>query len=214
MLGNRPTFTYLGIMNGKIIKRVPEGTPGATQRTNKAGASVHEVRYDHVIGILQEIGVSEGGPYGPQWLFTLQDGAESYRLQVGENTRELTSLLLALPGCDFRNPISISPYDFTDSDGKKRSGVTLKQAGRKVPWFFTRENPNGLPELKPVTIDGKETWDSSERIKFLRQYVDEHIAPLLPAPAASLPAEADDSLLPPDVPQDENRPEANDDLPF
>jgi hypothetical protein len=196
MLGNRQNHTYLGIMGGKIVQKVPEGTDGAVQRINKSGVTVHEVRYDFVGGILREIGVSNNSEYGSQWLFTLQDGTETYCLQVSENSRALTSLLFALPNCDLKKPIAVYPYDFTDAEGKNRSGVTLKQDDKKIAWFFTRENPQGLPELQQVTLDGKETWDSSERMKFLRQYVDQHIVPQLTGSLAATEPENEPDDLP------------------
>jgi hypothetical protein len=89
-------------MHGKIIQRVPEGTEGAQLRTNKAGVQVYEVRYDFVGGLLRDIGFSDHELYGRQWVFVLQDDAETYHLQLGENSRALTSLLFALPSCDVR----------------------------------------------------------------------------------------------------------------
>jgi hypothetical protein len=161
--------------------------------------------------MLTEIGVAEHEEYGKQWVFNLEDGAEAYRLQLSENSRVLTSLLFALPSCDLKKPIAIHPYDFADKDGKNHTGVTLKQDGEKVGWFFTREEPKGLPELRAVTVDGKEAWDSSERMRFLHSYVNQHIIPLLPA--TSMAAETNDDVLPPNMAESNPEPDP-DDLPF
>jgi hypothetical protein len=208
MLGNNPAYIYLGVKYGKIVRRVPEGTPGAVQRTTKAGKVVHEVQRDFVEGMLLAIEEQEHAVYGRQWLLTLQDGAEVYRLQLQESSPALTSLLHQLPGCDFTKPIKIEPYDFTDNDKKNHAGVTLKQGKKKVERFFTREDPKGLPAAKKeVAIDGKETWDYSEQLQFLRRYVEQHITPQLPsfAPQPELP----------EIPELPDMPDGNpDDLPF
>jgi hypothetical protein len=209
MLGNYQPYTYLGIKYGKIVQRVPEGTPGAVQRITKAGKPVCEAQYTFVKGKLLEISAFEHEEYGQQWTFILQDGSEVYHLQLGEkeNTRALTGLLYALPGCDFAKPVAIYPYDFTGKDGKNRAGVTLKQDDKKVEWFFTREDPKGLPALKQVSINGKETWDDSERMQFLRRYVEQHITPQLPSFAPQ--------PEPPEIPELPDMPDGNpDDLPF
>jgi hypothetical protein len=194
-------------MYGKITKKVPEGTEGAIKRTNKKEDVVYEVHYDYVKGLLLDIGVSDHKDYGKQWLFTLRDGVEMYQLRIGENTPALTSLLKVLPNCCLKQPITIEPYDFTGKDGKKRSGVTLKQEGKKVERFFTREDPKGLPDIRPIaTADGKETWDSSEQMQFLKKYVDEHITPQLAGTSALLNTlqedgqEQENALNPDDMP--------------
>jgi hypothetical protein len=188
-------------MHGKITQRVPEGTEGAIVRTNKLGVTVHEVRYDYVGGLLLDIGTTSHKDYGEQWQFTLQDGAEIYCLQLSENSKELTSLLMALPSCNVKKLIAIHPYSFMDADGKKHQGVTLKQEGKKVEWFFTRENPNGLPELKvTTTADGKETFDGSEQLQFLRRYVDQHISPQLPGMLLQSPDNVGEEANPSDLP--------------
>jgi hypothetical protein len=217
MLGNRqtPTYVYLSVLGGKITKRVPEGTQDAIARTNKMGVIVHEMHYDFVEGILIDVAYYTHDQYGAQWIFTLQDGAELYRLQASESARALTSLLLALPNCDLKKPIAIHPYDFTDAAGKNRAGVSLRQGGKKIEWYFTREEPKGLPELKPiVTDDGKEAFDNSERMQFLRKYVEERIAPQLPGIAPVVPPEdGEDEEA---APGSATAPEAPDpdDLPF
>ncbi|MDR1226272.1 MAG: hypothetical protein LBK47_05160 [Prevotellaceae bacterium] len=179
MLGNCQTPIYLGIRNGKVTQRVSKDTEGAIQRTTKVGTTVYEVNYSFVKGLLADIEVFEHEEYGRQWSFTLQDGTESYRLQLNENAPALTSLLFALPNCDVKKPIIIQPYDFVDKENGKHAGVTLKQDDKKVAWFFTHEDPKGLPELQEVIIDDKPTWNSTERMKFLQKYVNEHIMPQL-----------------------------------
>jgi hypothetical protein len=198
MLENLQNKIYLEVFDGKITRKVPEGTDGAAPRTNKNGTLVYEMHYRAVEGVLLDIGVYKHNMYGSQWRFTLQDGAETYCLQLSENTRALSSLLLALPSCDLKKPINIRPYEFTNEEGKSKAGVRLTQDGKKVEWFFTREDPKGLPDLKPITIEGKETFDSTARMSWLRQYVDEHIVPQLsglPTPEAP---EVED--LPKDMP--------------
>ena len=48
-----------------------------------------------------------------------------------------------------------------------------------MKWFFTKNNPNGLPPLQKIKIKGKETWDDSEAMEFLEKMVTGHIVPTL-----------------------------------
>jgi len=47
--------TFLGIANGKLVKRVSAPTPDSTQRTTKTGKVVNEVFFKDVSGLIKKI---------------------------------------------------------------------------------------------------------------------------------------------------------------
>ncbi len=55
----------------------------------------------------------------------------------------------------------------------------ITQDGNPVKWFYTKDTPNGLPELKQVKVKGKLTWDDSDTMEFLEKMVKTEIAPRL-----------------------------------
>ena len=46
--------TFLGITNGKLVKRVSAPTPDSTQRTTKTGKVVNEVFFKDVSGLIKK----------------------------------------------------------------------------------------------------------------------------------------------------------------
>jgi hypothetical protein len=44
------------------------------------------------------------------------------------------------------------------------------QNGSGLKWAFTKDNPNGMPDLVKIKVKGKDTWDDSDRMEFLENY--------------------------------------------
>jgi hypothetical protein len=191
-LGTQVNKIFLSVADGKIVQRVSEGTPGAHPRAKKDGKIVHEMRYANISGQLVGISVRSNDYQGTEikeWQFDINDGDDNYQVQMMYDSRYATSLLFALcnPVVDFAQPITITPWMKVIGDKKKMS-CYLKQGDNPIEWLFTRDEPNGLPDLAKVMFKGKETWDSYDRMVFLEQYVNNNIKPKLNNPFASPPA--------------------------
>jgi hypothetical protein len=206
-LGTSVNKIFLSVADGKIVQRVPEGTPGAVSRAKKDGKIVHEMRYAYITGMLVNIGIRKSEYQGTEikeWVFDINDGESNYQVQMMYDSRYATSLLFALanPVIDFNQPLTITPWMKVVND-KKKTSCYLKQGETAIDWFFTRENPNGMPELSKVMYKGKETWDSYDRMVFLEKYILDNVKPKLnnpfvaaPAPAANVvPRTADPDFL-------------------
>jgi hypothetical protein len=50
---------------------------------------------------------------------------------------------------------------------KTITGVTLYQDGNKIAPYYTKEDPNGLPQMQKIKVKGKEQWDDSDMMAFL-----------------------------------------------
>ena len=50
---------------------------------------------------------------------------------------------------------------------KTITGVTLYQDGNKIAPYYTKEDPNGLPQMKKIKVKGKEQWDDSDMMAYL-----------------------------------------------
>jgi hypothetical protein len=61
-----------------------------------------------------------------------------------------------------------SMKDKTDAT-KIVTGITLYQDGNKIPPAYTKEDPNGLPQMVKIKVKGKEQWDDSDMMGFLEQ---------------------------------------------
>lgn len=217
-LGNSVNKIFLSVADGRIVQRVKDSTPGAIPRAKKDGTIVYELKYAYITGILTGISVRTSQYQGSEmkeWQFDLTDGQENYQVQMMYDSRYATSLLFALanPAVDFGQPITITPW-MKVVDDKKKTSCYLKQGETPIDWHFTRDNPNGLPELELVKFQGRERWDSYNRMVFLEKYINDNVKPKLKGAAASslhAPAVHDTQSLPArtydDLPEE-------DDLPF
>lgn len=161
---------YLGVANGKLVQEVKEKQPDSVERVNKVGRTVHEVFYKDLTGVITKITTKEND-YGKQWQIVFEDGDDKYMVQMPYSGRYSSSFLKALPNVAQGVPVRFMPWEMTDKNNasKKVTGVTLYQNEAKVPSAYTKEDPNGLPEMEQVKIKGKTTWDDSAMMEFLEK---------------------------------------------
>lgn len=168
--GENAGTIFLSVSNGKLVRQFKEATKETVQRVNKMGKTVHEEFYKDLTGIISKIETKEND-YGKQWQITFLDGEEKYMIQMSYSGRYSSSFLKALPNVDKLKPVRFMPWQFKTEDGKDLSGVTLYQdygfGPSKVLPAYSKEEPNGLPEMKQVKIKGKITWDDDDMMKFL-----------------------------------------------
>ena len=62
---------------------------------------------------------------------------------------------------------------------KTKTTIFVAQNDKAAKWYYTRDNPNGLPQLKRIKIKGKEAWDDTEVMEFLEKMIVEKILPQL-----------------------------------
>lgn len=175
---NRESKVYFNIIDGKFCINVPEGTEGAKSRINKNGKVVHEVYHDSFTGLLTGIRVTESLEYGKSWNFDFVAGGEEYTLKLSYSNSFAQNFLKMLPNIDLSKEFKITPVTKV-VEGKNQSSLFINQDGESVKHAFTRENPNGMPDLVKVKVSGKETWDDSDRLEFFEAMVNTTIVPKL-----------------------------------
>ncbi len=182
-LDNRAEGNFITILGGKFCQRVPEGTAGAVTRVNKMNKTVHEKFYDSFTGKL--VGIkTQDGEYGKSWIFSFVDGGEMYNLQLSYSNSFATAFLKMLPNCDLSQPMKVSP-SVKQVDGKDKSSLFINQNGVAIKHAYTRENPNGMPDMEQVTVKGQQVWDDTKRIEFLYNMVATTIIPKLQGEAVA-----------------------------
>lgn len=195
-LENREGGNYITILQGKFCQRVPEGTVGAIQRTNKLGNVVWEKFYDSFEAKL--VGVrTQDGAYGKSWMFDFQDNEEVYHLQLSFSNSFATAFLKMLPNIDVTKKMKLQP-SVKLIDGKNKSSLFVNQNGASIKHAFTRDNPNGLPPMEQVTIKGVQVWDDTAQLEFLQNMVMTTIVPRLDAPLTPLETPAPATAQPDD----------------
>lgn len=186
-LENIEHANYLTIGNGKICKEVKNPTEKSVQRTNKNNRIVHEEFYDKVSGVLTGIETREND-YGKQWIVTLNDNGEVFKLQMSYSSGYSSAFLKALPNVDLSRRVSLIPKMTVEGD-KKKTSLFLSQNGEALKWYYTKENPNDLPPMTQKKVKGKLTWDDSEMMEFLESMVNRDILPKLKGVTKSESAE-------------------------
>lgn len=187
--GENAGTIFLSVANGKLVQQHKQATENTVERVNKVGKTVYEESYKDLTGIITKIETKENN-FGKQWQIVFTDGAERYMVQMPYSGRYSSSFLKALPNVEAGKPVRFMPWEMQDKNdaNKKVTGVTLYQdqdgnGQTKILPAYTKEDPNGLPEMKQVKIKGKLTWDDSEMMSFLEEAAKEWIA--------NVPAKAD-----------------------
>lgn len=175
--------TYLNIVGGKISMRVKEGTEGAVSRINKNNVTVWEMKYDKLSGRIADINL-EDSDHGKVWVVTIQDGIDYYYLHLPISGRITNGLMHRLPNIDLSQEVTLKVFRiFNEKKQKDQDYLVVYQGGEeksnKVENFYTRENPNGLPEMKQIKVKGVPTWDDTDQIEFITQMVMTQIKPKL-----------------------------------
>ncbi len=152
-LEQRTGGNFITILGGKFCQRVPEGTEGAITRVNKIGNTVNEKFYDSFTGKLESIQVKDGN-YGKTWNFGFRDNEELYTLQLSYSNSFSTAFLKMLPNIDLSQEMKVSP-SMKEVDGKNKSSLFVNQNGVALKHAYTRDNPNGMPDMEQVTVKGE-----------------------------------------------------------
>jgi hypothetical protein len=168
---------FLQISNGKIVRQVKSAVEGSVSRVNKLGREVHELFYDSITGVITDVETRES-EYGKSWVVSIKSEGKLYKLEFNYSSGYATTFLKALPNVSFGNNVTLSPKLIIDGD-KKKSVLFISQDNKGLKHFFTKDNPNGLPDLKKIKIKGKDSWDDSDRMEFLEQYVKDNILPMM-----------------------------------
>jgi len=166
---------FLAISNGKIVRQFKEKTEKSVSRVNKVGREVHEEFYDSLTGVLKDITTKES-EYGKFWVIKMEAEGKLYQIEFNYSGGYATSFLKALPNTFLSQSFTISPKLTIDGD-KKKSVLFINQNGAGIKHYFTRDNPNGMPDLNKIKVKGKDTWDDSDRMEFLENYVKNIIIP-------------------------------------
>lgn len=182
---------YLSIQSGKIAQRIAEPSSTSKSRTLESGKVIHEELYDTLEGRITGIQFKDG-EYGTQLIISLENEGDVAHLQMPLSSSPASGFLKALPNVQPNALIKFKPK-LEEKDGKRKTSLFLSQGGQGVKWYWTKDNPGELPTMKKIKVKGKETWDDSDQIDYLKAYVTDTFLPKIGAVKAEQPAvEADE----------------------
>ena len=106
----------------------------------------------------------------------LSDENGKYILQMPYSSGYSSAFLKALPNVNVKEVVSLVPNLTVEGD-KKKTTLFISQNGVPIKWAYTRDNPNGIPNMKQIKVKGKMAWDDSEMMEFLENMVNNEILP-------------------------------------
>lgn len=175
---------FYSITDGRICRTFKAATAKSIERVNKMGKIVHEEFMDGLSGRITEIKTKDHPDYGKFWLITLIDGDWSGVVQIKYSSGYASAFLKMLPNVDLSKDVTIVPKMTIDGD-KKKASLFIMQEGVPLKHFYTKDNPNGLPQMKKIKVKGKETWDDTDMMEFLEKMVFTEVVPKLNGAASS-----------------------------
>ncbi len=127
---NHTGVPFLSIVGGNLVKKVEAGTPGAKERVNKLGKTVHEVSFQAWRGIVKGWKIVDSD-YGKTLHVNFDD------VTVSLSGKSQSEFIKRFAGAKKDEEITIRPYDFVTDDGQRKSGLTIIQNEEKLKDYFS-----------------------------------------------------------------------------
>ena len=162
--------TYLSVADGNLVRQHKQANERTTERLTKTGKLVYEEKFKDLTAQLVTL-TTKTNDYGTQWQLEFKDGEDTYMVSLPYSSRYASSFLKALPNVKLGKELRFMPWSMKDSKdaSKTVTGITLYQDGVKIAPAYTKEEPNGLPQMVKIKVKGKEQWDDSDMMQFLEQ---------------------------------------------
>jgi len=163
---------YLSIAEGKLVRQYKDAIKDVTvSRINKTGRTVHEQKFDYIEGKITNLRVNIND-FGKQYIVEITDDEENkFMINIMYSSRYANSFLRCLPSVDLNKPVKLQPWSLIDKKDptKTVTGITMWQNNEKIMPYYTKEAPNGCPNMVQVKFKGELKWDSSDMDEFLEQ---------------------------------------------
>jgi hypothetical protein len=148
-LGNNSSAIYVDIRNGKIFRYSKTEQEGTTPILNSRGEKKHYFIYDYIEGHVTGFSTREEEMQGTTKLVFqvhLTDGGENYVVKMGVETAYFRMLCSVMPNIDWSYPVRLIPR-IKEENGVKKSSMIIVNNNNPVKFYFTKENPNGKPDI-------------------------------------------------------------------
>ena len=188
-LGKRESNkTFLGVFDGNFELRFKTPRPGCKTRVNKNNKTIYYEDFGSVEGTLCGLTMKESeivpGQKQMFYIIALRNKTgHVIQFDLQESSSSTFSLLGKIARIDPKLPIKINVWADVKND-KKTTNWALYQNNESIKSLWTKDNPNGCPDLKKVVFRGKEQWDDVERNDYVREFLATNIVPKIETPVA------------------------------
>lgn len=175
---------YFSVAWGNIVKKGQEWEEWVTKREYERPDGTTWVVYEHqfkdIVGTISNVEFTQS-EYGESCLVTLVDNdGDVAKIFISFGSRYgqyALSFLQVLPNIDLTEPVVFNAYDFTDDNGKRKTGMSIKQNGKKIENYYydfkEKKNINGFPKVdeKDLAKKGKKYWKryGEDCLEFLKE---------------------------------------------
>lgn len=145
--------------------------------------------YDTLEGQLTSIGLREDTYEGntiEKLALQIESEGTNYSLQIPFDSVYCSNFISFLKSADVSQTIGLKAVSKKEvrRDGEPYNKVSIlvyqkDSSGNDVfmKSYYSKANPNGMPEMKPVELNGKTQWDKTEKLQFERKVVIDEIRP-------------------------------------
>lgn len=155
---------FLNFKEGKIISAV----------------SGQKESFTNVMGLITDLDIVDeefkGKEYRKIILFITDDESETWKLGFPLESGYGTAFCSLAPNIDFSKPVDISGGIKEMENDKSYGMMFIKQDGKNLKWFYTKESPDVPKGVKARDRSG-EFWDYSARNTFFHRMLIEEIRP-------------------------------------
>lgn len=137
--------------------------------------------FDSISGLLTDIAFRfpDDVKMGEEAIFTLLDEGVKHKFSAQLSGRVGKAMLARLPNILIGSFVKVSaflgkPKNAADKPYNMVSILLGDQFGNnyeKFPAYYSKETPNGLPQMVSGTVGNKVVWDDSEQVAFLKNMV-------------------------------------------
>ena len=193
-LGNNSSAIYVDLRNGKVMRYSKTNEPGTMPVVSTKGDTRYYYIYDFIEGHVTNFSTREeeiAGKTRLKFQIHMDDKGESYLVKMDVDSSYFRMFCSVLPNINWSYPVRLIPRMKEENQVKKTSMIVVNN-GNPVKFAFTKDNPNGKPEVtftknkKGEIVD----IDREEELKFFFDLIAKAKANLVhPAVAASAPSE-------------------------
>lgn len=174
-LGNNSSAIYVDLRNGKVMRYSKTNEPGTTGIKTQKGDTRYYYIYDYIEGHVVNFSTREeeiAGKIKTKFQIHLSDNGENYIVKMDMDSAYFRMFCSVIPNIDWNYPIRLIPR-LKEENGVKKSSLITINNGIPMKFAFTKDNPNGKPDVtftknkKGEIVD----IDRDEELKFFMKLI-------------------------------------------
>lgn len=193
-LGNNTSAIYVDLRNGKVMRYSKTNEPGTFPVVTSKGDTRYYYIYDYIEGTVTNFSTRQeeiAGKTKLKFQIHLTDAGETYIVKMDVDSAYFRMFCSVLPNINWNYPVRLIPR-MKEENQVKKSSLIIVNNGNPVKFAFTKDNPNGKPEVtftknkKGEIVD----IDREEELKFFFDLITKAKSQLVhPAVAQEAPAQ-------------------------